>query len=142
MFTTTKLDLFAGVPVTDYPNARKWYERLLGSPPAFLPHDTEAVWELAKHRYVYIVELPEHAGHAQLTLFVENLDALVAKIRERGLDSTTRESYPNGVRKITYRDPDGNEIGFGGAAKRETGRRPRSGREAHSTDQSANPRRR
>jgi hypothetical protein len=26
-----------------------------------------------------------------------------------------RETYSNGVRKITYRDPYGNEIGFGGA---------------------------
>jgi hypothetical protein len=26
-----------------------------------------------------------------------------------------REAYANGVRKITYRDPDGNEIGLGGA---------------------------
>jgi hypothetical protein len=26
-----------------------------------------------------------------------------------------RETYSNGVRKITYRDPHGNEIGFGGA---------------------------
>ena len=25
-----------------------------------------------------------------------------------------RETYENGVRKVTYRDPDGNEIGFGG----------------------------
>jgi hypothetical protein len=25
-----------------------------------------------------------------------------------------RETYPNGVRKALYRDPDGNEIGFGG----------------------------
>jgi len=26
-----------------------------------------------------------------------------------------RETYSNGVRKVTYHDPDGNEIGFGGA---------------------------
>lgn len=26
-----------------------------------------------------------------------------------------RETYSNGVRKALYRDPDGNEIGFGGA---------------------------
>jgi hypothetical protein len=32
----------------------------------------------------------------------------------RGLDPAQRETYDNGVRKITYRDPDGNEIGFGG----------------------------
>ncbi len=26
-----------------------------------------------------------------------------------------REMYDNGVRHVTYRDPDGNEISFGGA---------------------------
>ncbi len=115
MIHTTNLDLFAGIPVADYAAALKWYERLLGSPPAFFPHDTEAVWELAEHRYVYIVQQPEHAGHARHTLFVDDLDALVAQVADRGLDPWTRETYANGVRKTTYRDPDGNEIGFGGA---------------------------
>jgi hypothetical protein len=111
----TTLDLFEGILVTDYAAALEWYEQLLGSPPAFLPNDVEAVWELAEHRFVYIEHLPEHAGHARNTLFVDNLDALVAQITERGLEPVTRETYSNGVRKITYRDPDGNEIGFGGA---------------------------
>lgn len=115
MMQTTKLDLFAGIPVADYAAALSWYERLLGSLPSFFPHDTEAVWELAEHRYLYIVQQPEHAGHARHTLFVENLDALVAQIAERGLDPVQRETYTSGVRKITYRDPDGNEIGLGGA---------------------------
>jgi catechol 2,3-dioxygenase-like lactoylglutathione lyase family enzyme len=115
MLHTTKLDLFAGIPVADYAAALKWYERLLGSPPTFLPNDIEAVWELAEHRYVYIVERPGHAGHAMHRLFVDDLDALVAQIAERGLDPVERETYSNGVRKTTYRDPDGNEIGFGGA---------------------------
>jgi catechol 2,3-dioxygenase-like lactoylglutathione lyase family enzyme len=112
---TTKLDLFAGIPVADYAAALKWYERLLGSPPTFFPNDTEAVWELAEHRYVYIVKRPEHAGHARHTLFVDDLDALVAQIADRGLNPVTRETYSNGVRKTTYRDADGNEVGFGGA---------------------------
>lgn len=116
MIQNTMLDLFAGIPVADYAAALKWYEQLLGSSPTFFPHDTEAVWELAEHRYVYIVQQPEHAGHAMLTLFVDNLDALVAQIADRGLDPLKQETYPNGVRKITYRDADGNEIGFGGAA--------------------------
>jgi hypothetical protein len=68
-----------------------------------------------EHRYVYIVQQLEHAGHAMNTLFVDDLDALVAQITGRGLDPAKRETYPNGVRKITYRDADGNEIGFGGA---------------------------
>ncbi|SNT51258.1 hypothetical protein SAMN05216276_105331 [Streptosporangium subroseum] len=109
------LDLFAGIPVTEYAAALKWYERLLGSPPAFFPNDTEAVWELAEHRYVFIEQRPERAGHALHTIFVDDLDAIVAQITERGLDPAERETYSNGVRKTTYRDPDGNEIGFGGA---------------------------
>ncbi len=117
MMGITKLDLFAGIPVADYPAALKWYEQLLGSPPAFFPHDTEAVWELAEHRYLYVVQMPERAGHAVHTLFVDNLDALVGQIAGRGLEPAQRETYSNGVRKITYRDADGNEIGFGGAPR-------------------------
>jgi hypothetical protein len=115
MIHTTNLDLFAGIPVADYAAALEWYEQLLGSPPTFFPNDIEAVWELAEHRFVYIEHRPEHAGRAMHTIFVDDLNALVAQIADRGLDPVERETYSNGVRKITYRDPDGNEIGFGGA---------------------------
>jgi predicted enzyme related to lactoylglutathione lyase len=108
------IDLSAGSPVDDYAAALAWYERLLGSPPTFFPHDTEAVWELAEHRSVFIVQRPEHAGHAMHTIIVDDFDALVAQIADRGLEPTKRETYSNGVRKATYCDPDGNEIGFGG----------------------------
>jgi hypothetical protein len=39
----------------------------------------------------------------------------VAQIAGRGLAPVERETYSNGVRKAAYRDPDGNEFGFGGA---------------------------
>lgn len=109
------VELFAGIPVTNYAEALAWYERLLGRPPTFFPNDTEAVWNLAEHCNVFIEHRPEHAGHAFHTFFVDNLDVIVAQITERGQDPTKRETYSNGVRKVTYRDPDGNEIGFGGA---------------------------
>jgi predicted enzyme related to lactoylglutathione lyase len=109
------VDLFAGIPVDDYQRALAWYERLLGSEPSFLPNATEAVWELADHRFVFIEVRPEDAGHAMHTIFVDDLDTRVEKIAERGIESAERETYSNGVRKVTYRDPDGNEIGFGGA---------------------------
>jgi hypothetical protein len=109
------IDLFAGIPVRDHAAAAAWYERLLGAPPSFLPNDLEAVWELADHRYVFIVVRPEHAGHATHTIFVGDLDARISQIAERGLEPAERETYANGVRKVTFRDPDGNEIGFGGA---------------------------
>ena len=109
------LFLFAGIPVDDYAAALAWYQRLLGSPPTFFPNDTEAVWELAEHRSVYVEQRPEHAGHAMHTILVDDLDARIAQIAERGLEPAKRETYDNGVRKITYRDPDGNEFGFGDA---------------------------
>ena len=108
------VDLFAGIPVADHAAALAWYEKLFGAPPAFLPNDVEAVWEVAEHRYVYTEHLPDHAGHARVTLFVADLDAVVAGIAGRGLEPVNRETYDNGVRKVTYRDPDGNEIGYGG----------------------------
>jgi predicted enzyme related to lactoylglutathione lyase len=117
------LDLFAGISVSDYERALTWYERLLGSAPSFVAHPTEAVWELAEHRFVFIEEQVDAAGHAQHTIFVDDLDALVEQIAARGLDPVERETYSNGVRKVTYRDPDGNEIGFGGAPKAGTGAR-------------------
>jgi hypothetical protein len=82
---------------------------------SFLPNDIEAVWELAEHRYVYIKQQPESGGHAQHTIFVDDLDSRVAAISERGIEPVDQATYSNGVRKITYRDPYGNEIGFGGA---------------------------
>jgi hypothetical protein len=108
------LDLFAGVPVRDYAASRPWYERLLGGEPSFTPHATEAVWELAEHRHLYIVEDAERAGRAIHLLFVEDLDARVAEIASRGLEPDQRETYPGKARRATYRDADGNEISFGG----------------------------
>jgi len=108
------LELFAGIPVGDLERASDWYERLLGSGPSFRPNDTEAVWELAEHRSVFIELRPKHAGHAMHTLIVDDLDARVQGIFDRGIEPAERETYSNGVQKVTYRDPDGNEIGFGG----------------------------
>jgi predicted enzyme related to lactoylglutathione lyase len=108
------LSLFAGIPVNDYAAALAWYQHLFGAPPTFFPSDTEAVWELAEHRSVYIEQRPEHAGHAMQTIIVDDLDPLVTRIADRGLEPAKRETYDNGVRKVTYCDPDGNEIGFGG----------------------------
>jgi catechol 2,3-dioxygenase-like lactoylglutathione lyase family enzyme len=60
-----------------------------------------------------IVQRPEHAGHGIHAVMVDDLDNLVAEIAQRGQEPAKRETYANGVRKITYVDPDGNEIAFG-----------------------------
>jgi hypothetical protein len=108
-------ELFAGIPVRDYTSAVSWYERLLGAPPSFLPNDAEAVWEVTEHGYLYVEVRPGHAGTAKHTVFVGDFDTRIAQIAGRGLEPVQQETYGNGVRKTTFRDPDGNEIGFGGA---------------------------
>jgi hypothetical protein len=112
MFPTTNLEMFSEIPVANYVAALSWYERLLGEVPAFFPNDKEAVWKLAEHRFAHIVQQPEHAGHARHTLFIDDLDALVERLAHQGIDPVERETYANGVCKVTYRDPDGNEINF------------------------------
>lgn len=107
------LHLFSGLRVRDFQAARPWYERLLGEP-TFFPHATEAVWTLAEHRSVYVVEHANGAGNSVVTIFVDDLDARVAAIATRSLEPDERETYSNGVRKVLYRDPDGNEVGFAG----------------------------
>jgi predicted enzyme related to lactoylglutathione lyase len=109
------VDLYAGIPVGDYPAALVWYEKLFGSPPTYVASDTEAVWELAEHRSVFIEHRPEHAGHAIHTVFVDDFDARLDGAAERGIEPTKRETYDNGVRHATFHDPEGNEIAFGGA---------------------------
>jgi catechol 2,3-dioxygenase-like lactoylglutathione lyase family enzyme len=108
------LHLFAGLRVRDFHAAREWYEQLLGEP-SFFPHATEAVWTLAGERSVYIVEHADGAGHGVVTVWLDDLDARLAEIASRGLQPHEREAYANGVRKVTYRDPDGNELAFAGS---------------------------
>jgi predicted enzyme related to lactoylglutathione lyase len=107
-------DLFAGIAVRDYAGALAWYERLFGSPPTYVVSDTEALWEVTGHGSIVVELRPDRAGHAFHTLFVDDLDERVAGISARGIEPADRETYDNGVRKIIYRDPEGNELGIGG----------------------------
>ncbi|WP_245793854.1 VOC family protein [Streptomyces pini] len=114
------MDLFAGISVDDYAAAPDRCERLLDSPPTFVASETEAVREPGEHRSVFIEGRPEHAGHALHTVFVDGLDDLAAGLTARGLtarglERAKRETCPNGIRKATYRAPEGNGIGVGGA---------------------------
>ena len=108
------MELFAGIPVADLERANDFYARLLGAEPGFLPNDSEAVWTLEEQRHVYVVLDAKRAGGAHVTLFVEDLEERAKQAAERGIEPTTDETYGNGVRKLEYHDPDGNQFGIGG----------------------------
>ena len=111
----TEPELFAGIAVSDFERAVPWYERLLGGPATFEAHATEHVWTLADGRSIYVELRPDRAGGAMVTVFVDDLERVVESAASRGVEPHSRETYGNGVRKVVYLDPDGNEIGFGGA---------------------------
>lgn len=77
-------ELFAGIAVAEIDSAREWYERLIGRPADMLPNDNEAAWQLAGHGWVYLVGDAQRAGHALLTLLVDDLDGQLAGLGEGG----------------------------------------------------------
>jgi predicted enzyme related to lactoylglutathione lyase len=103
---------FAGLPVRDRDEAIRWYERLLGKPPDFLPHDGEAVWQLAATASLYVLMDTERAGHGFVTLVVDDLDATLAEISGRGITLAQIDEMPGAGRKCIITDPDGNEVGL------------------------------
>ncbi|WP_432477132.1 VOC family protein [Nocardioides sp. GXQ0305] len=105
--------LFAGVPVSDFERAVAWYTRLYGVPESFRAHESEYIWTLAEDRSVYVLLKPESAGHGLVTVMLDDLDGFAEAAAARGIEPTTSEDYGGGVRKLVYRDPDGNELGFG-----------------------------
>lgn len=106
-------ELFAGLPVRDFQTALDWYQRFLGAPPSFLPNEREAVWALAEHRWLYIIVEPERAGGSIQTIICSDLEPLIEEIASRGITFSKEERPAEGVRKVMYYDPDGNEIGLG-----------------------------
>ena len=106
--------LFAGIPVSDYAAALAWYERLLGSPPSFFPTTRRPCGNSpntgrcssSSSRDMPATPCTPSSWMTSTPWWPRSLswDWRPAK----------RETYSDGVRKITYIDRDGNEIGFGG----------------------------
>ena len=105
--------VFAGIPVADYDAALAWYERLLGRPPDVIVTDNEAMWQVANTGWIYVVGDTGRAGHALLTLLVDDLEDHVAALAQRGLAIGAIDTVPGVVRKAVIIDPEGNSITLG-----------------------------
>jgi catechol 2,3-dioxygenase-like lactoylglutathione lyase family enzyme len=104
--------VFAGIPVADLQAGLDWWERLLHRAPDMRPNEDEAVWHLTESSSVYVVRDGERAGNGLLTLFVDDLDAQLAGMAERGIAAGEVGTKP-GVRVTTVVDPDGNQVQLG-----------------------------
>jgi hypothetical protein len=104
--------LFAGVAVSDFAAARRWYEALFGRPPDMLPKEGEAVWHVTTFGSVYVTADPGRAGSALVTIAVSNLDEHATALAARGLSLDELGADSSALRQLTITDDDGNCIKF------------------------------
>jgi predicted enzyme related to lactoylglutathione lyase len=105
--------LFAGIPVSDIASGREWHETFLGRSPDMVPNEREVCWQVADGGWIYVVEDADRTGKGLLTLLVDDLDAELAKLAERGVEPGSLDVIPNAARKAEFVDPDGNRITLG-----------------------------
>lgn len=104
--------LFAGLPVSDFARSADWYERLFDRPCDVVAHETEQLWKVTGSGWVYVVADPQRAGNGLVAIVVADLDAAIAELAGRGIDVTSTEQVPDGGRKATVTDPDGNQVAW------------------------------
>src|SRR5258708_1292237 len=102
--------LFAGVAVTEFEQARAWYERFFGRDPDIVANDEEGMWQLAGTGWLYIVGDPQHAGNSIVAMAVSNIETATSGLEARGVTTGPIEKEGEAGLKALVRDPDGNSI--------------------------------
>ena len=105
--------VFAGIPVGHRDASAAWYERLVGRPPDLIPNDDEAAWRLTDTGWIYIIVDSDRAGSALNTILVDDLEAFLAGVAERGIAADPVEIIGEAVRSTHVTDPDGNRLQIG-----------------------------
>ena len=102
--------VFAGLPVADFDAAIEFYERLFGRPADLVPKEGDSAWRLADPGWVYVVRDDDRSGRGLLTLLVDDLEAHVAELAGRGIETDPIETVPGTLARTVVTDPAGNTI--------------------------------
>ncbi len=105
--------VFAEIPVTNRDAAIGWYERFTGRAPDLIPNAEEAAWQLSDTGWICVNADVERAGSARHTLLVDDLDAFLAGLQQRGIAAGPVEIIGDNVRRAAVLDPDGNRLSVG-----------------------------
>lgn len=101
--------VLAALAVADTGAATPWYERFLGRPADAVPMDGLVEWHYPDG-VIQLVQDPDRAGRSLLTLGVDDLEAAVAGLRDRGVDAALDDATSDKVRFAAVADPEGNAI--------------------------------
>jgi predicted enzyme related to lactoylglutathione lyase len=102
--------VLAVVPVTDLERSRRWYETLFGRAADNNPMPNLVEWQVVPGGWVQVFVDDQRAGSTLVNLAVEDLDAHIDELKQRGREPGEVVEANKGVRLSTITDPDGNTI--------------------------------
>lgn len=105
--------VLAVIPVTNTNVSHAWYEKLFGVSATNVPMPgTLAEWRITGAGWVQVTLEPAKAGTALLNFAVDNLEAHLAQLDQRGITTNDIITANKGVQLAPLTDPDGNIITF------------------------------
>ena len=102
--------VLAVVPVAEIDRSRRWYEALFGRTPDNNPMPNLVEWQVVTGGWIQVFVDKDQAGSTVVNLAVDDLDAHVGELRQRGLDPGETVDADKGVRLTALGDPDGNKV--------------------------------
>jgi hypothetical protein len=103
--------VLAGIAVADVDSAVGWFERLFGRPADARPMDGLAEWHFGECGVVQLIEDGDRAGRSLLTLAVDDLQAELSALGERGVEASAMDDKTSDkVRFAPLTDPEGNVV--------------------------------
>jgi glyoxylase I family protein len=102
--------VLAVVPVTDVQRSRRWYEALFGRAPDNNPMPNLVEWQVVPGGWVQVFVDEEHAGSTVVNVAVDDFEAHIDELRQRGLEPGEIIDANKGVRLSPLSDPDGNKV--------------------------------
>ena len=102
--------LLAVVPVSDIDTSGRWYADLFGRPADNNPMGTLVEWQVRPGAWVQVFHDEQRAGNGLFNYAVDDLEAHLNELRERGFEPGEIVDADKGVRLSAMTDPDGNTI--------------------------------
>jgi predicted enzyme related to lactoylglutathione lyase len=104
--------LFASVAVADLQSALPWYEQVFGRAADIVPNQSEVMWRVSDHGWLYVIQDPARAGRTVVTIAVSDLEQFVAGLAARGVSAGPIEDVGEAARKANVLDSDGNVLSW------------------------------
>ena len=102
--------LLAVVPVSDIATSRQWYASLFGRAEDNNPMPSLVEWQVLPGAWVQVFHDADRAGSGLLNVAVDDLEAFLDALRDRGLQPGEITDANKGVRLAALTDPDGNTV--------------------------------